>query len=135
MAQQKGINLKWPLRSFQNGYFETNKTTLAAIKEDIKTLLLTRRGERVVNCDLGTNLSVFEGILFDQINKEEIKTRVSNEILSVLRRWMPNVMLTGLQVNTQDDDPKLQATQISIKMNYALKSATAAMDSIQIKVG
>ena len=52
-----GINLKFPLRAYRKGFFEMNNTTRAAIREDIKILLLTKKGERVVNSSIGTNIS------------------------------------------------------------------------------
>ncbi len=112
-----------------------NDTTLDAVKEDIKILLLTMKGERVINVDLGTNIPVFDGILFEQIDKTEIKTIVQNEISSALERWMPNVTLTEIAVLTRDDDASLGYSQIRVRMAYKLKNAESATDSVQFTIG
>ena len=131
----KGINLRFPLRSYRRGFFEANQTTLGAVAEDIKTLLLTRKGERIINTTLGTNISVFAGELFEQISPDEMKVRVSAEIRSALAEWMPHVTLEDLRVLTYDDDPQLKPTQIRIEMDYVLTNAKALGDSIQLTVG
>ena len=67
-----GVNLKFPLRSFRKGFFEMNDTTIDAVKEDIKILLLTKKGERVVNSSIGTNIPILLGEMFEPIKKNEM---------------------------------------------------------------
>ncbi len=129
------INLKFPLRKFNRGFFMGNDTTLDAVKEDIKILLLTMKGERVVNVDLGTNIPVFDGILFEQIDKTEMRTIVRNEISSALEKWMPNVILSEITVLTRDEDASLEYSQIRVRMEYKLKNAESATDSVQFTIG
>lgn len=128
------INLKFPLRSFRRGFYEGNDTTVAAVTEDIKILLLTKKGERCINRHLGTNISVFDGIMFEQQNKEEIKTRVSEEIRSALKQWMPHVTLTNLEVIIDDDNQGLSLNYMLIKMKYILHNAPGITDTIQLKI-
>ena len=45
-ADPTNINFKFPLRAYNNGFFQSNTTLGSAIKEDIKTLILTSKGER-----------------------------------------------------------------------------------------
>lgn len=129
------INLKFPLRSYRRGFYEGNDTTIAAVTENIKTLLLTKKGERPIQRDLGCNLSVFDGVLFEQQTKEEIKEKVRTEIISALARWMPQVTLTGLEVYTDDDENSgLAQNYLLIKMHYVLNNAPSVSDSIQLKI-
>ena len=67
-----GINLKFPLRAYRKGFFEMNNTTRDAIREDIKILLLTKKGERVVNSTIGTNIPILAGQLFEPAIKEDL---------------------------------------------------------------
>lgn len=136
MAEEKGINLKFPLRAYRKGFFESNSTTLDAVREDIKVLLLTTKGERLINSDIGTNISVFSGILFDQRNRAEMKTRVENEIREALSKWMPNVTLTSLEIVIKDDETGYGLTdnEILIRMQYVVNNNEALFDSVQLKV-
>lgn len=129
----KYINLKWPLRAYQRGFFQGNDSTIAAVTEDIKTLLLTNKGERLINSDMGTNLPVFEGVLFDQMSKAELTSRVDAEIRSALEKWMPHVKLVRLELLT-DEENDIGFNKLIIKMDYVLNNSEAAGDSIQLTV-
>ena len=59
-----GIDFPFALVPNQDGYFKTTKTTVDSIKNNIKLLLQTQRGERVFQPNLGMNLRRF---LFEQI--------------------------------------------------------------------
>ena len=71
-----GINLKFPLRSYRRGFFEMNTTTLAAIREDIKILLLTKKGERLINTDIGTNIPILAGQLFEPHDRDVLEEQI-----------------------------------------------------------
>lgn len=129
-----GINLKFPLRKFRKGFFDTNDETISATREDIKTLLLTRTGERVINTGLGTNISVFAGELFEQIDKTSQREKIKNEIITALEVWMPHVKLVGIELLTKDDNPNLRDNDLLIEMDYVLVNAEALKDSIQLRI-
>ena len=134
----KGINFKFPLRSENAGFFAQNDTTVAAIREDIKILLLTSKGERIIHSDLGTNISVFSGELFEQINPTEIQMRLETEIRSTLEQWMSHIKLTNLEVileGEEDDTIGIERNDVLIKMNYIIVDADNFKDSVQFRVG
>ena len=72
-ASVQSINFKWPLTSFRRGFFEGNRDTKAAVREDIKTLLMTAKGERVMHKNMGTTLPILNGQLFEPTKKIELK--------------------------------------------------------------
>ena len=63
------IGIKLPLeRSNGNeGYFESTFLTIDAVKENVRNLIKTRKGERVFQPDIGMGL---ENLLFEQITDE-----------------------------------------------------------------
>jgi len=132
-----GLNFKFPLRSENNGFFAQNQTTMGAIREDIKILLLTAKGERVIHPDLGTNLAIFSGELFEQIDPGEMKIRLTNEIRSVFEQWMPHITLINLEIvieGDENDNFGIGRNDLLIKMNYAIVDADKFTDSIQLRV-
>lgn len=132
-----GINLKFPLRSFRKGFFEMNNTTRDAIREDIKILLLTKKGERVVNSTIGTNIPILAGQLFEPAIKEDLEPQITLEVKQALETWMPYVTLESLQVFTAAEVPRgmaLQQTQILVVMSYLVNNSEAMRDSIQLTV-
>ena len=132
-----GINLKFPLRAYRKGFFEMNNTTRDAIREDIKILLLTKKGERVVNSSIGTNIPILAGQLFEPAIKEDLEPEITIEVKQALATWMPYVTLESLEVFTAADAPRgiaLQQTQILVVMEYIVNNSEAMRDSIQLTV-
>ena len=116
-----GINLKFPLRSYRRGFFEMNNTTTAAVRENIKTLLMTVKGERVVNPDIGTNIPTLMGQLFEQVEPGEMEAQIGSEIETALEVWMPEVKMTSIRVYTQETVPggtALNPNDILVRMEY-----------------
>ena len=132
-----GVNLKFPLRSFRKGFFEMNNTTLAAVREDIKVLILTNKGERVINPAIGTNIPILMGQLFEPIDREEMESQIGAEIRSALETWMPYVTLTDIEIFRKEDNLRgfnLQENDILVKMQYSLNNAEGLRDSIQLQI-
>ena len=126
-----GINLKFPLRSYRRGFFEMNNTTIAAVRENIKTLLMTVKGERVVNPSIGTNIPTLMGQLFEQIEPGEMEAQLGSEISTALAQWMPEVEMTGITVYTQDNAPMgtaLNPNDILVRMEYVYSGIPNAID-------
>lgn len=126
-----GINLKFPLRSYRRGFFEMNNTTIAAVRENIKILLMTVKGERVVNPSIGTNIPTLMGQLFEQIEPGEMEAKLGSEISSALAQWMPEVEMTGITVYTQDNAPMgaaLNPNDILVRMEYVYSGIPNMID-------
>ena len=126
-----GINLKFPLRSYRRGFFEMNNTTIAAVRENIKTLLMTAKGERVVNPSIGTNISTLMGQLFEQIEPREMEAKIGAEITTALVDWMPEVKMVGITVYNQDTLPggtALNPNDILVRMDYTYSGVADMVD-------
>ena len=126
-----GINLKFPLRSYRRGFFEMNNTTTAAVRENIKTLLMTVKGERVIQPGIGTNIPTLMGQLFEQIDTGEMEAKIGAEITSALAIWMPEVTMTSIAVFTQDTLPggtALNPNDILVRMDYEYRGIPDMMD-------
>ena len=126
-----GINLKFPLRSYRRGFFEMNNTTTAAVRENIKTLLMTVKGERVVNPSVGTNIPTLMGQLFEQIEPGEMEAQIGAEITTALATWMPEVEMVGITVYTQDTLPggtALNPNDILVRMDYVYSGVPDMVD-------
>ena len=121
-ADPSNINFKFPLRAFKNGFFESNTTLSSAVKEDIKTLILTGKGERVIQPDLGTNIPTLAGQLFESINIEEMQMLIETEIREAIQRWMPYVNIINIAVKDSEMDNSLTINQIRVSMAYSITS-------------
>jgi len=93
-ASVGSINFKFPLKSYKAGFFQGNTTTKNAVREDIKTLLMTVRGERVMHKNMGTNLPVLAGQLFEPVNKFELTEKITMEIKNAMEIYLPFVNIS-----------------------------------------
>ena len=107
-----------------DGYFQTSKTTVKSIKNNIKLLLQTERGDRVFQPLLGMNLRSF---LFEQIT-EDTTIEIENNIVDTFERWLPFVDLKDIQINTDNN-------QVNINITFSIKRASASLESVSVTLG
>ncbi len=112
-----GFTLPFSRSSGSIGYFELSRTELDAVKNNLKSLLLTNWGERVNHYNLGCNLIEF---LFENDRGEDLKERISDRIISQVTTWMPFVQINDLKIVFSEDDSSLPDYTIQVKMKFSL---------------
>ena len=90
------INIKFPLqrRARHRGEFETNDTTLDAVEDDLKILILTNHGDRPIHYDFGANL---RSVLFEA-KGEDLSVKIKDAIQDAIDKWMPFVNIIDVNV-------------------------------------
>ena len=106
-----------------DGYFKSTKTTIDAIKNNIKLLLQTNQGERLFQPNLGMNLKNY---LFQQMT-EETSIQIENDIVDVFSRWLPFVELKDIQITNRDE-----VNQLVINIVFNIKRAPNSLESVQV---
>ena len=104
-----------------DGYFQTTKTTIESIKNNIKLLLQTHQGERVFQPDLGMNL---KRLLFEP-QDDELLIQIENNIVDVFAIWLPFVELNDIQIEEANN-------QINLDIVFSLKRAPNSLESVQV---
>lgn len=84
MAELAGISPYVPLTIGTFGY-KLNKSYVEAIKQNFRNLLLTVRGERIMDPDFGVGLYAF---LFES-DDDALRASVESEIMEQTARYMP----------------------------------------------
>ena len=107
-----------------DGYFASTKSTIDAVKEDIKMLLLTQQGERLMQPGLGMNIRRF---LFEQITEDTV-IEIENDIVGVFSRWLPFVSLNDIKVDLSDQD----RNQIKIDIKFNIANAPNDLQSVGV---
>ena len=95
------IGVKFPFNA--PGVFAKSFTTFEQASTNIKSLLLTRKGERYEQPNFGTELL---NLVFEP-NISELKDFVSTTINDAVNFWLPYITITELNIVTGDDDPNL----------------------------
>ena len=95
------IGVKFPFNA--PGVFAKSFTTFDQASTNIKSLLLTRKGERYEQPNFGTDLL---NLVFEP-NISELKDFVSTTINDAVNFWLPYITITELNIVTGDDDPNM----------------------------
>ena len=119
-----GIDFPFARVPNEGGYFKTTKTTIESIKNNIKLLLKTQRGERVFQPNLGLNIRRF---LFEQIT-ENTQIQIENDIVDTFATWLPFVELREIDIDTGSQDKN----QIKINIVFNIKRAPNATESVGV---
>ena len=109
MASIQGISVKLPLTySSEDGPYKLNKKTKEAVRQNLKNLILTIPGERVMDPSFGVGLRNF---LFEQIT-ERLYTRIAERIRKQVRSYMPFVYIEHISFDSMDTRPELPTKTI-----------------------
>jgi phage baseplate assembly protein W len=99
----------------QDGFFSTSKTTIESIKNNIRLLLQTQKGERMFQPNLGMGIRRF---LFEQIT-EDTQVQIENDIVDTFATWLPFVELREINIDLAEQDQN----KINIKIVFNIKRA------------
>jgi len=94
----------------------------ADIKQSIKSLLLTRRGERLFNSDLGTGLS---DLLFEPLDFGTAAV-IRDEIFSVINSYEGRIEIQTLNVDTNFED-----NGYDIELEYVIRGRSDLQNNIE----
>ena len=119
------VGIEFPLGRVTggDGYFKSTKTTIDSIKNNIKLLLQTHRGERVFQPNLGMDL---RSLIFEPLT-EDITIQIENNIVDVFSRWLPFIDLRNINVNRRDD-----LNQVNINIDFNIRRAPNSLESVQV---
>ena len=100
MAVKYGID--FPFRdSLEGSYLKMTSAPDREVRANLIHLLLTKRGSRYFLPDFGTRLYQF---IFDQ-NDMVTWNLIEEEIRESVKRYIPNLDITNLEVISAEDDP------------------------------
>jgi phage baseplate assembly protein W len=130
-TEDKSVGVSDCFTKGNNGYFAVNYTTKEQIKSDLRNLILTNRGERLMQPEFGCNL---RQALFEQIDEGGgVYTYIQTEIETAIARWLP--FITVENVSVFSDDNSKDNNSIQVQLNYRLAFAgNNSRDSINITV-
>lgn len=118
-----GIDL--PMLGSHGSSFKLNYTTLDQAVANARNLLLTNRGERVMQPEFGCDL---DNIVFENLTNSVIATVESN-IRSNFDYWLPYIFINSLSVVPNQDSNKLY-----ISITISLEGNQFSTRSISLEV-
>lgn len=110
-----------------DGIFATNYTTLSQAKDNIKNLLLTQKGERLMQPDFGCDIWK---VLFEPSVDGDIDYTIEKSILEAVNIWLPYLSIN--QIIIDNDDEQKDNNRIGLEINFSLASNPKLTESVKI---
>ena len=126
-----GIDLPFRKGSGTEGWFASTTTTIDAVKNNIRNLLYTNKGERYLQPNIGLNL---RNVLFEQFT-EEIRLQVENDILDTFEYWLPFVQVRDLKVGMTPNPNDATKNRLDITVLFNIKKDPNSLESVQVTIG
>lgn len=103
-----GITL--PVKRGNTGFFEQSFTSFDQAKSNLKNLLLTKKGERVMQPEFGTGL---HSLLFEQADGM-LEQKLEQVISDSVSFWLPYITIETIDVEMTDDMKDMNRANMSV---------------------
>ena len=108
-----GIDLPIRRGDEKDGWFASTTTTIEAVKNNIRNLLNTNQGERLMQPEIGMEL---RSLLFEQLTGDTVVS-IQNRILDTFEFWLPFVQVRDIKVNLYEVADNVNQIKITIIFN------------------
>jgi len=119
------IGIDLPMMAGTGAAFKLNYTTLDQAVANAKNLLLTNRGERIMQPDFGCDL---RNTLFENIT-EDLITKIEDRIKSNFDYWLPYIFINELSIIPSEDQ-----NRIYVSLTISLEGNKFDTRSIQLEM-
>lgn len=123
--QDVAIGVDLPMMTSQGSNFQLNYLTIDQAVANAKNLLLTNRGERIMQPDLGCDL---RKLVFENIT-ESLIDNARELIISSFDYWLPYIFINDLVINYNEDE-----NRITINLTLSLVGNQFDTRSIQLEI-
>ena len=121
------IGITLPVRITDTA-FAQSYTTLEQVKTNIKSLLLTKKYERVMQPQLGSGL---QEVLF-QFNDDDLASTIEDTIVESLAIWLPYVNIDDIIIEQTDYLKDTNTVNVSLKFRI---SNSPNLETVTFNVG
>jgi phage baseplate assembly protein W len=112
-----GITPKLPLIVDKtDGHYRLIKDYISLVKQNMKNLLLTSPGERIMMPDFGVGVRNF---LFEQ-DSGELRGALSSRISAQTKKYMPFVKILNIDLYAGDDSQSVAPNTLSVQIEYVI---------------
>lgn len=126
------INFRWPLVTRGRYFPDSNRNIQTAVRENLKILLLTNKGQRLMYPNMGTNF--MQKYMFEQIDKEEMTISMEREVRQQVEEYMPEIQITSFAVKDfNDDNANIGKNELVISLRYIMTGLGGFADSLTLR--
>ena len=117
-----GLSIKLPLSEDTNDGYSMNKTLTEVAKQNLKMLVLTSPGERVMEPEFGIGLRRY----FFELNNENTENEIDAKILEQVDKFLPYIKIQNIIYNSVGNS-------MHIRIQYSINSLGIS-DSLDVSL-
>ena len=119
------IGVSLPFSLGKNGWFKSTKTLSKQTKSNLKNLLLTVKGERINQPELGCDLF---NVLFEPMD-DSLGSKIDVSIREAVDKWLPHVIIKNITVDLTEEE-----NLVNISLMFSTSIDPGATDSITLNL-
>ena len=112
------VGVRFPLDHSQEGFFYKTKTILEQAKANMRNLLLTSKGERVMQPEFGSTLM---DVIFNQ--GPDVENDIDEAIREAVSNWLPYVIINEINMFQQGN-------QVDVSIDFSVSLEPDSFDTI-----
>jgi phage baseplate assembly protein W len=125
MARQS-INIRFPFQeTFDGGVFQVNNTTERALRDDLISLLTTKKRQRVMRSGLYS--PIFDYL--DEPMDETLKDRLQDDIKEKVSQFIPQIEIKGIKFQEKPNENLL-----GIKIVFSISDLFDTTQTVELNI-
>ena len=112
------VGVRFPLDHSQEGFFYKTKTILEQAKANMRNLLLTSLGERVMQPEFGSTLT---DVLFNQ--GPDVENEIDESIREAVSNWLPYIIINEINMFQENN-------QVDVSIDFSVTLEPDSFDTL-----
>ena len=105
------VGITLPIQRGSDGYFAQSFKTFDQVRSNLKNLLLTKKGERILQPEFGSGL---HDLLFNPAT-EKFEEDLENTINDAVTKWLPYVIVEDINIDISKEMTDNNQAKVSLK--------------------
>ena len=105
------VGITLPIQRGEDGYFRQSFKTFDQVRSNLKNLLLTKKGERILQPDFGSGL---HDLLFNPAT-EKFEEDLETTINDAVAKWLPYVIVEDINIDISKEMTDNNQAKVSLK--------------------
>ena len=106
----------------RDGAFENLQDLISVTTQNLKMILLTAPGERIMDPEFGVGMRNF---LFEQ-NDISTYTKIKSKINRQVKKYLPFVDIEEVNFESQDTDLSIQSNSVNVTIRFYIRPLNAS---------
>tara|TARA_R100000426_G_scaffold87351_1_gene71641 strand:- start:7607 stop:7990 length:384 start_codon:yes stop_codon:yes gene_type:complete len=106
----------------RDGAFENLQDLISVTTQNLKMILLTAPGERIMDPEFGVGMRNF---LFEQ-NDISTYTKIKSKINRQVKKYLPFVDIEEVNFESQDTDLSIQSNRVNVTIRFYIRPLNAS---------